>query len=441
MRPARWPWRARILAGSLVTLLALAVSVADPAAAAAGLVPVPPTPLANAAPGVDVSASQHRGGAPISWPVVSASGYRFAFIKVTEGSYYVNPYFASDFAAAKAAGLPVAAYHFAYPSDSGGAVQADYAIGHGAYQSDGATLPLVLDIEYDPYAAAWCYGLSPAQMVSWVAAFVGEVQRRTGTTPLIYTPAAWWDKCTGSSGAFAAEQLWAPDYTPGARVPQTPAAGWRGWAFWQYTSSGVVPGISVLTDLSQLNPGALLVAAPGDQSYPSGRTVSVAPPAAVVAPGRSLRYAAAGLPPSLAIDPATGIISGKLPARPVSSVATLTVTGSGLPSVSTRFGLYAHGAVSLSAPAVRTDLAGSPVRLRATAADSLPGCTLRFSATGLPPGSSISQCGLITGTLTSPGGYRPAIEVTDSSGAMLASASFDWRVTTPARPGRLARTG
>ena len=48
----------------------------------------------------------------------------------------------------------VAPYAFAIPNYSGGALQADYALDHASYAPDGQTLPLVLDIEYDPYDGA-----------------------------------------------------------------------------------------------------------------------------------------------------------------------------------------------------------------------------------------------------------------------------------------------
>src|ERR1039458_1347253 len=60
---------------------------------------------------VDVPSNNH--GAPIDWNAVKASGIAAVFIKATEGSGYVNPYYASDRDAARAAGLLVAAYHFA----------------------------------------------------------------------------------------------------------------------------------------------------------------------------------------------------------------------------------------------------------------------------------------------------------------------------------------
>ncbi len=417
------------VAGLLIAVLAaLAVALPGPAAARA-VATVTAPPLTGAA-GLDVSSFQHQGSAPIGWPAVAGAGYRFAFIKSTEGSYYVNPYFAADVASAKAAGLAVAAYHFANPADSGGALQADFALDHGAYQADGATLPLVLDIEYDPYAASWCYGLTQAQMVAWIAAFAAEAQRRTGAAPVIYTPRAWWNRCTGSSTAFSTAAVWVPDYSSGATAPQLPA-GWNGWPYWQYTAAGSVPGVPGNTDLNLLNPGALEVATPADQSFPAGGPVSVPAPLAIATPGQVLSYSATGLPAGVAIDPATGLISGTQPVTIGDSAVTVTVSGPGLPAVSEHFTWHVHGAVALSAPAAQSGQAGSPVVLRVGASDSLPGCTLRFSATGLPPGLSISSCGVITGWLASPGSYHPVVEVTDSAGGLLGSASFGWQVKMP----------
>jgi hypothetical protein len=66
---------------------------------------VVPPPAEAGARGVDVADYQHPHGAAIAWPRVAAAGFKFAFIKATEGDYYPNPYYASDLAQAKAAGL------------------------------------------------------------------------------------------------------------------------------------------------------------------------------------------------------------------------------------------------------------------------------------------------------------------------------------------------
>ena len=78
---------------------------------------------ASTVQGIDVASLQHSGGASINWAAVAAADYKFAFIKVSEGSYYANPYYAGDGAGARGAGMFVAPYAFAIPNYSGGALR------------------------------------------------------------------------------------------------------------------------------------------------------------------------------------------------------------------------------------------------------------------------------------------------------------------------------
>lgn len=213
--------------------------------------------LAGARQGVDVAAYQHPGGAPINWSQVAQAGISFAAVKATEGTYYQNPYALSDIAAAQAAGLSVGAYAFAIPNGNGGSgsavAQADYLISYLGPLS--TSVPVMLDIEFNPYAGGTCYGLSPTQLVSWVSAFSAEVLAKTGHAPYVYTAQGFWDPCTGGSAAVATDPLWVANYTT-ATSPALPA-GWANWTVWQYSSTGTVSGIDApgSTDLDQLQPG------------------------------------------------------------------------------------------------------------------------------------------------------------------------------------------
>lgn len=283
-------------------------------------------PAAASAPlsGIDVADHQHPNGAAINWTLVASAGYRFAFVKATEGNYYVNPYYASDLAQAKAAGLYATGYHFAIPNVSGGVAQADFAVSNADYQADGRTLPLVLDIEYDPYASTdhtnECYGLKPAQMVAWITAFDGEVQRLTGEPPIIYTTADWWHTCTKASTAFGPDPLWVAAYAVGN--PPLPA-GWANWTYWQHTSSATVPGITGPVDASYFNAVMVVLANPGGQADPTGTTVSLQVNSVDLAAGEPLSYAAYGLPVGLSIS-GNGLIIGTIQAQPGTYPVTLT---------------------------------------------------------------------------------------------------------------------
>jgi GH25 family lysozyme M1 (1,4-beta-N-acetylmuramidase) len=266
-----------------------------------------PPPSDAGALGVDVADYQHPNGAAIDWPQVAAAGYKFAFIKATEGDYYVNPYYASDLAQAQAAGLYATGYAFAVPNVSSGASQADYAVQNAGYTADGRTLPLALDIEYNPYGAE-CYGLSAAQMVSWLSAFTAEARRLTGQEPIIYTTADWWDTCTGGSAAFGSDPLWVAAYRSGS-PPMPP--GWADWTFWQYTSQGSVPGITGDVDISYFLRSALQLLDPGNQQDAPGTAIQLQVRSLNAAAGQSPDFTASNLPPGLSIN-GDGLISGTI---------------------------------------------------------------------------------------------------------------------------------
>jgi hypothetical protein len=158
----------------------LAPPAAPPPAAPPPAPPPAPRPAAppGAVRGVDVAAFQHPvtaqfpQGAPIGWAQVARSGIQFAAIKATEGSYYVNPFYAADRAGARAARLAVIAYGFANPKPKCGtaAGQAQYLVSHARGTGAGPVPPLMLDIEYNAHQA-------PADHLHH-AGLVGQVHRR-----------------------------------------------------------------------------------------------------------------------------------------------------------------------------------------------------------------------------------------------------------------------
>jgi len=226
----------RILLGAVLAgVTAVAVAPSDHAAAAGGI------------EGIDVSS--HQGN--VDWGAVAGAGIRFAYVKATEGTSYQNPYFAQQYVGSYNAGMVRGSYHFALPDASSGAAQADYFADHGGgWSADNQTLPGSLDIEWNPYGAT-CYGLSPDQMVGWIADFVNRYRERTGRDAVIYTAASWWNQCTGSSTAFAGtDPMWVAHY--GVDSPNLPA-GWGFYTFWQYTSTGSVPGVGGNVDRNVFN--------------------------------------------------------------------------------------------------------------------------------------------------------------------------------------------
>lgn len=180
----------------------------------------------HALPGLDVPPSNTA----LDWSAYAAAGYRFAFIKASEGTYYVNPNFAVQRSAATAQQLRLGTYHFANPKGSDGARQAAAFVEAGGGWSPGR-LPGVLDIEDNPYSGSSCYDLDAATMVAWIGSFLERYRQLTGVDALLYTTHTWWQRCTADSAAFAdTNPLWLARW---ADTPGQLPAGYTSWMFWQ----------------------------------------------------------------------------------------------------------------------------------------------------------------------------------------------------------------
>jgi lysozyme len=200
--------------------------------------------------GLDVSAYQHAGRT-INWAKIANQGISFVGIKASEGTYYLNPYYQSDARAAAAAGLRVMPYAFANPNRGGGTATANFAVNAVGGSRAAAALPIVVDLENDPYKKkADCYGLGAPAMISWIAGFTARAEALTGKWPVIYTTSDWWRECTGSTSQFKHDPLWLAAF--GGTRPTVPSP-WSHWTFWQYDNAGSLPGIGQ-TDLDYYQP-------------------------------------------------------------------------------------------------------------------------------------------------------------------------------------------
>ena len=85
--------------------------------------------------------------------------------------------------------------------------------------------------------------------------------------------------------------------------------------------------------------------------------------------------------------------------------------------------------ITVTNPGNQTGAVGTPINnLQIHATDSATAQTLTYSATGLPPGLSISSSGLITGTPGSGGTYTPTVTATDTTGAT-GTTTFTWSIS------------
>lgn len=211
--------------------------------------------------GLDVSSHQSS----VDWQQQWNMGARFAYVKASEGNYYTNPLYASQYQGSRNVGMVRGAYHFAIPNWSSGADQARYFVQNGGgWTSDGYTLPPVLDFEFNPYEGRTingfyfgntCYGMSPAQLTSWVRDFGSTVRSLTGRLPMIYTNTSWWRQCLGDPSGLGDYPLWVAAYpsSPTNNAGPVPSS-WGNYSIWQYSSTGPFAGDSNVWngDLSSL---------------------------------------------------------------------------------------------------------------------------------------------------------------------------------------------
>lgn len=202
--------------------------------------------------GLDVSGHQTS----VDWQQQWNMGARFAYVKASEGNYFTNDLFGSQYQGARSVGMLRGAYHFAIPNWSSGADQARYFVNNGGgWSGDGYTMPPVLDFEFNPYEGRTingfyfgntCYGMSQAQLTSWVQDFGNTMRSLTGRLPMIYTNTNWWNQCLGNPTGFGDYPLWVAAYPYSATndAGAIPTGSWDTYSIWQYSSTGPFAGDS-----------------------------------------------------------------------------------------------------------------------------------------------------------------------------------------------------
>ena len=187
--------------------------------------------------GIDVS----RWQTEIDWQTAHAAGVSFAFIKATEGGDVVNPLFAQQFAGAASVGIPHAAYHYYYFCRTADE-QADWFI--RTVPNDHSGLPHVLDLEWTPTSTTCPGRPDNATILREANRFLDRLEAHYGQRPIVYTTVDFW-RDTGI-GALPRTEFWLRSV---AGHPSTVYPG-AAWTFWQYTGTGMVPGIEGKVDIN-----------------------------------------------------------------------------------------------------------------------------------------------------------------------------------------------
>lgn len=195
------------------------------------------TPSEHLVHGIDVS----RWQGEIDWFAARNSGVAFAFLKATEGGDYVDPTFQRNWVDAKRAGVPRAAYHFYYfcrPAKE----QARWFIEN--VPRDAAAMPHVLDMEWNHHSKTCRLRPDGKTVKKEAEKFLDILTRHYGQRPIIYTTVDFFHE-TGI-GEIRNTNFWLRSVAghPGQVYPGAD------WAFWQYTGTGLVPGIEGKVDLN-----------------------------------------------------------------------------------------------------------------------------------------------------------------------------------------------
>lgn len=180
--------------------------------------------------GIDIS----RWQGDIDWSAVKAAGTRFVYMKATEGGDHVDPAFQRNWEGARRAGIPRGAYHFVYwcrPAHE----QAIWF--KQQIPADPDALPPVLDVEWNGHSRTCPKKIDPELAREKIQLMLTELEQLTGKKPVIYTDITFHKDVL--EGQFNDYPYWIRST---AAVPEARYSD-RPWAFWQFTTTGRVPGI------------------------------------------------------------------------------------------------------------------------------------------------------------------------------------------------------
>jgi lysozyme len=182
--------------------------------------------------GIDVSKWQGT----IDWNAVREANTRFAFIKATEGGDHLDERFLENWNGAKAAGIPRAAYHFVYWCRPGHE-QAQWFTQH--IPNDPDALPPVLDVEWNTHSRSCPRKIAPEKARAKMRVMLRELEELTGKKPIIYTDITFHAEVLEGTTEFNKYPFWIRSVAAPPRERYTN----RPWSFWQYTTTGRIPGI------------------------------------------------------------------------------------------------------------------------------------------------------------------------------------------------------
>ncbi|HEC89266.1 MAG TPA: hypothetical protein ENI44_01640, partial [Thermoplasmatales archaeon] len=185
-------------------------------------------------------------GSDVNWNQVYDAGYRFVFLKATEGVNWPSPINNPDIyntvrenvREARDAGLIVGVYHFARPIDKDGNPQNDpveeaesFVNLAGDFLKTGYLRP-ALDLEDNDYGEHPEL-LGKENLAQWIKTWMDTVKAETGVEPILYMN-PYLFKFLNDSSIVDQYDIWVYDayHNPDNEEPNL--NGWSTWSSWQY---------------------------------------------------------------------------------------------------------------------------------------------------------------------------------------------------------------
>ena len=191
--------------------------------------------------GIDVSGWQGN----IDYSEVASSGIEIVYMKASEGTSFVDPYFDQNYTNAKANGLKVGFYHYLTArSNSEAVAEANFFV-----STISGMIPdcrLAMDFE--------SFGSLSAEEINEIGlTFMQTVESLSGKEMVIYSDTSNASNIFG--GGLTNYPLWVAQYE--VEEP-TPNGNWDSWVGWQYTDAGEISGINGYVDRDRFTDGILL---------------------------------------------------------------------------------------------------------------------------------------------------------------------------------------
>lgn len=191
--------------------------------------------------GIDVSGWQ---GA-IDYEQVKNAGIEIVYMKASEGTSFIDPYFNQNYTNAKANGLKVGFYHYVTARSNEDAIlEARFFVS----VISGKTPDCRLAMDFESFGS-----LSSSEITQIGLTFMQTVQNLSGKEMVIYSDTS--NASYRFGGELTNYPLWVAQYE--VNEP-TPNGNWDTWVGWQYSDDGQIPGISGYVDRDQFTDGILL---------------------------------------------------------------------------------------------------------------------------------------------------------------------------------------